>query len=124
MLPRRLPMNYKLLHIFRNTPFGRETFLQSLYFCKTIDAYPVVYIPKTDKFLMYFSNDVVQVNLDSSFLASPDTAHEHVIALFDQAGIPPRFYEPKTLPPLPCRIYPVSLITCALHVQSAICHLK
>jgi len=95
MLPRRLPMNYKLLHIFRNTPFGRETFLQSLYFCKTIDAYPVVYIPKTDKFLMYFSNDVVQVDLDNSFLTSPDTAHEHVLALFDEAGIPPRFYEPK-----------------------------
>ena len=44
---------------------------------------------------MYFSNDVVQVNLDNSFLAFPDTAHEHVIALFDEAGIPPRFYEPK-----------------------------
>ncbi|WP_320040009.1 universal stress protein [uncultured Desulfobacter sp.] len=88
-------MNYKLLHIFRNTPFGRETFLQSLYFCKTIKASPVVYIPKTDKFLMYFANDVVQVNLDNSFLAFPDTAHEHVISLFDQAGIPPRFYEPK-----------------------------
>ncbi len=95
MGPRRLEMNYKLLHIFRNTPFGRETFLQSLHFCKTINAYPVVYIPKTDKFLMYFSNDVVQVNLDSSFLAFPETAHEHVIALFDEAGIPPRFYEPK-----------------------------
>jgi len=95
MVPRRLPMNYKLLHIFRNTPFGRETFLQSLYFCKTINAYPVVYIPKTDKFLMYFANDVVQVNLDNSFLASPDTAHEHVLALFDEAGMPPRFYKPK-----------------------------
>ena len=88
-------MNYKLLHIFRNTPFGRETFLQSLYFCKTINASPVVYIPKSDKFLMYFSNDVVQINLDSSFLAFPDTAHERVIELFDQAGIVPRFYEPK-----------------------------
>ncbi|WP_321493754.1 universal stress protein [uncultured Desulfobacter sp.] len=88
-------MNYKLLHIFRNTPFGRETFLQSLHFCKTIHASAVVYIPKTDKFLMYFSNDVVQINLDSSFLAFPETAHEHVIELFDQAGMPPRFYEPK-----------------------------
>ncbi len=88
-------MNYKLLHIFRNTPFGRETFLQSLYFCKTIKAYPVVYIPKTDKFLMYFSNDVVQVNLDSSFLTFPETAEQHVIELFEQAQMPVRFYEPK-----------------------------
>ena len=52
-----MKVNYKLLHIFRNTPFGRETFLQSLYFCKMINAYPVVYIPKSDKFLFYFSND-------------------------------------------------------------------
>ena len=92
---RRFAMNYKLLHIFRNTPFGRETFLQSLYFCKTIKAYPVVYIPKTDKFLMYFSNDVVQVNLDSSFLAFPETAQKHVVELFEQAKMPVRFYEPK-----------------------------
>ena len=54
MVLRRLAMNYKLLHIFRNTPLGRETFLQSLYFCKTINAHPVVYIPKTDKFLNVF----------------------------------------------------------------------
>ncbi|MBA3008911.1 MAG: universal stress protein [Proteobacteria bacterium] len=88
-------MNYKLLHIFRNTPFGRETFLQSLYFCKTIKAYPVVYIPKSDKFLMYFSNDAVQVDLDHSYLNSPETAKAHAEALFEEAGINPMFYEPK-----------------------------
>lgn len=88
-------MNYKLLHIFRNTPFGRETFLQSLYFCKTIDAFPVVYIPKSDKFLMYFSNDAVQVDLDHSYLTSPDTAIRHAEELFDEMGIKPMFYKPK-----------------------------
>lgn len=88
-------MNYKLLHIFRNTPFGRETFLQSLYFCKTISAFPVVYIPKTDKFLMYFSNDAVQVDLDGSYLSSPQTAQAHAQDLLDEAGIKPSFYEPK-----------------------------
>ncbi len=88
-------MNYKLLHIFRNTPFGRETFLQSLYFCKMINAYPVVYIPKSDKFLFYFSNDAVQVDLDSSYLSSPDTARGHVEALFEEMALSPRFYEPK-----------------------------
>jgi hypothetical protein len=88
-------MNYKLLHIFRNTPFGRETFLQSLYFCKTINAFPVAYIPKSDKFLMYFSNDAVQVDLDQSYLASPDTARQHAEELFDEMDIKPMFYEPK-----------------------------
>jgi len=88
-------MNYKLLHIFRNTPFGRETFLQSLYFCKTINAYPIVYIPKSDKFLMYFADDTVQVDLDHSYLTDPKTAKEHAQELFDQAEIEPMFYEPK-----------------------------
>ena len=88
-------MNYKLLHIFRNTPFGRETFLQSLYFSKTINAFPVVYIPKSDKFLMYFSNDAVQVDLDQSYLNSPETAKTHAEELFDEMGIKPMFYEPK-----------------------------
>lgn len=88
-------MNYKLLHIFRNTPFGRETFLQSLYFCKTINAFPVAYIPKTDKFLMYFSNDAVQIDLDHSYLKSPKTAKSHAKDLFNEMGIKPMFYEPK-----------------------------
>lgn len=88
-------MNYKLLHIYRNTPFGRETFLQSLYFCKTINAYPVVYIPKSDKFLMYFSNDTVQVDLDHSYLTSQKTAKNNAEALFLEMGIKPMFYEPK-----------------------------
>ncbi len=88
-------MNYKLLHIFRNTPFGRETFLQSLYFCKTINAFPVVYIPKSDKFLMYFSNDAVQVDLDHSYLTSPETAKNHAEGIFDEMGVKPKFYEPK-----------------------------
>jgi len=88
-------MNYKLLHIFRNTPFGRETFLQSLYFCKTINAYPVVYIPKSDKFLLYFSNDAVQVDLDRSYLTGSETAKVHAEELFEGVGIKPMFYEPK-----------------------------
>ncbi|HGY11184.1 MAG TPA: universal stress protein, partial [Desulfobacterales bacterium] len=73
----------------------RETFLQSLYFCKTINAFPVVYIPKSDKFLMYFSNDAVQVDLDHSYLTSPDTAQSHAEALFNEMDIKPMFYAPK-----------------------------
>lgn len=88
-------MNYRLLHIFRNTPFGRETFLQSLFFCRTINAFPVVYIPGSDKFLLYFSNDAVQVDLDHSYLTSPDTARDHAEALFKEMGHKPMFYEPK-----------------------------
>ncbi len=96
----------KLLHIFRNTPLGRETLFQSIYFCKQLDILPVVYIPRFTKFLMYFKNDVVQIDLDDSYLTSADTAIERITAMMEQEEIQPRFIEPKnftasTLPDLP-----------------------
>jgi hypothetical protein len=96
----------QLFHIFRNTPFGRETLLESAYFCKTLGLELVAYIPKTSKFLMYFENDVVQVDLDSSFLSSPETAREHATAILRSAGLAPSFFEPRdftasTLPDIP-----------------------
>lgn len=88
-------MESRLLHIFRNNPLGRETLFQSIYFCKKIAASPVLYIPKTTKFLMYFDNDVVQVDLDASYLTSPDTAEKHAAEILEQAGLQPRFLDPK-----------------------------
>ncbi|WDP88859.1 MAG: universal stress protein [Desulfobacter sp.] len=99
-------MDYKMLHIFRNTPFGRETFLQTLYFCKTVKAAPVVYIPKSDKFLFYFSNDVIQVDLDSSYLDNPKTTEERARRLLSENGmreifLTPKNYTASTLPDIP-----------------------
>lgn len=99
-------MDYKMMHIFRNTPFGRETLLQSLYFCRSVNATPVVYIPKSDKFLFYFSNDVIQVDLDSSYLTDPETAEERARQLLSENGMKEIFLTPKnytasTLPDLP-----------------------
>ena len=88
-------MNHQLLHIFRNNPLGRETLLQSIYFAKQVKVSPVIYIPKSTKFLMYFENDVVQIDLDDSYLTSPDTAVEHATELLEQAGVEPRFLDPK-----------------------------
>jgi hypothetical protein len=88
-------MNHQLLHIFRNNPLGRETLLQSIYFSKHVKVSPVIYIPKSSKFLMYFENDVVQIDLDNSYLMSPDTALEHATELLEQAGMEPRFLDPK-----------------------------
>lgn len=84
-----------MLHIFRNNPLGRETLLQSIYFAKQAKVSPVIYIPKSTKFLMYFENDVVQIDLDDSYLMSPDTAVEHATELLEQAGVEPRFLDPK-----------------------------
>ena len=99
-------MNQKLLHIFRNTPFGRETFLQSLYFCKMTKVTPIVYIPQTTKFLMYFAQDAVQIDLDNSYLTSPKTAVDHVTQLCEEHNFKPIFFKPKnftasTLPDIP-----------------------
>ena len=88
-------MTHQLLHIFRNNPLGRESLLQSIYFSKQANVSPVIYIPKSTKFLMYFENDVVQIDLDNSYLVSPDTALEHAAELLEQAGMEPRFLEPK-----------------------------
>jgi len=88
-------MKNRLLHIFRNNPFGRETLLQSIYFCNKVGASPVIYIPKTTKFLMYFDNDVVQVDLDKSYLVSPETALKRATELVEQEGISARFLDPK-----------------------------
>lgn len=99
-------MAQKLFHIFRNTPLGRETLLQSIYFCKQMEISPVVYIPESTKFLMYFENDVVQVDLDGSYLNDPETAVSHARGIIEDAGMKPDFFSPKnytasTLPDIP-----------------------
>lgn len=100
-------METRLLHIFRNTPLGREILLQSTYFCKKVSAHPVIYIPKFIKFLMYFENDVAQIDLDGSYLIAPETAPDHAMEIVRSQGLPaPDFIEPKnftasTLPDIP-----------------------
>ena len=67
---------------------------------------PKVYIPESTKFLMYFENDVVQVDLDASYLNDPETATGHAAELLKAARIEPDFFRPKnytasTLPDVP-----------------------
>lgn len=99
-------MDKELFHIFRNTPLGRETLMQSVHFCRQVGAYPVIYIPQSTKFLMYFENDVVQVDLDESYLTDPPSARRHAEEIVGAAGLKPVFFEPKhftasTLPDIP-----------------------
>lgn len=99
-------MTTQLLHIFRNTPFGRETLLQSCDFSKQLGIALVVYIPKHTKFLMYFENDVVQIDLDYSYLTSPQTAREHAVEILEETCTVYSFLDPKhftasTLPDVP-----------------------
>lgn len=97
----------RLLHIFRNTPIGRESLLQSAYLCKTLGVFPVIYVPEFVKFLMYFENDVVQVDLDSSYLNNPETARDHAIEIVrslcssEPNFITPKHFTASTLPDIP-----------------------
>lgn len=88
-------MNQQLLHIFRNTPLGRETLLQSIYFCRQLGVSIDIYIPQTNAFLLYFDNDVVQVDLDDSYLTAPETAKAHATDLLEPSGLGFRFHNPK-----------------------------
>jgi hypothetical protein len=88
-------MGNNLFHVFRNTPLGRETLMQSLYFCRTLDVGLTIYIPDAVRFLMYFDYDAVQVDLDRSYLNTPETATDRALALAAEAGVKPRFLSPK-----------------------------
>lgn len=88
-------MSERLLHVFRNTPLGRETLLQSLHFCRTMGVAIQIYIPEFKQFIMYFDHDMVQVDLDGSYLTSPDTAESHARQLAEAFGITPTFFVPK-----------------------------
>lgn len=96
-----------LFHVFRNTPQGRETLLQSAYFCKKMRISPVVYIPEYTKFLLYVENDVIQVDLDDTYLRSPETARAHVDEVMREIGIEswrffvPRHFSTPSLPDVP-----------------------
>ncbi len=88
-------MEERLLHVFRNTPFGRETLLQSLYFCNALGISLHIYIPEAKQFLLYFDHDAVQVDLDGSYLTTPATALENATRLAEKENISPTFLTPK-----------------------------
>jgi hypothetical protein len=99
-------MHANLLHVFRNTPLGRETFMQSIYFCQTLDLELTVYIPDAVRFMMYFNAEAVQVDLDRSYLNDLATAKDRILALIENAGLKHRFIAPvnrtaSVLPDIP-----------------------
>lgn len=99
-------MERRLLHVYRNTPLGRETFLQSIYFCRTLGVTLHVYIPESTQFLMYFDHDAVQVDLDGSYLTSRGTAESRALRLAEENGLKatilrPKNYTASQLPDIP-----------------------
>ncbi|MFK5925036.1 MAG: universal stress protein [Desulfuromusa sp.] len=115
-------MNQTLLHVFRNTPFGRETLLQSAYSCQKLQLSLDIYIPEDKKFLFYFGGEVVQVDLDKSYLFDPLTAREHVEQVLSQHPdleyqfIRQESYTATSLPDLPTDC---SVMTCPRSISDA-----
>ena len=87
-------MPFELLHIFRNTPFGRETLMQSAFFCQQLGMPIDIYVPGESQFLMYFEHGVVTVDLDRSYLRSPDSAHDHAREIVESLEVRHSFFEP------------------------------
>ncbi|MFP4657711.1 MAG: universal stress protein [Desulfonatronovibrionaceae bacterium] len=88
-------MQPRLFHIFRNTPFGRETLLQSIYFCKATGERLYIYIPTKKQFMLYVGSKAIQVGLDSSYLSDPGTAEDHCRQILDYSGFTADFFQPE-----------------------------
>jgi hypothetical protein len=88
-------MKNELFHVFRNTPFGREIFLQSIYFCKQTGINLRTYIPVDRQFMMYFEDSIVTVDLDKAFFWYQETARKNSKSLMKAAGVKGDYFEPK-----------------------------
>ena len=90
-------MNCRLLHIYRNTPLGRETLLQSIHFCRTLNIYLHIYIPESKRFLLCLAgeNSTLPIDLDKSFLVSPETALPHARELTQKEEATPYWIIPQ-----------------------------
>jgi len=95
-----------MLHVYRNTPHGREALLTSALFCQQTGASLSVYLPRWNQFLMYFDDAIATIALDKAFLASHETARERATATLAGQGVEFSFLEPEAfttrqLPNLP-----------------------
>lgn len=68
--------------------------MQSAFFCKQMGMSIDIYVPGESHFLMYFEHGVVTVDLDRSYLRSPDSAREHAREIVEALGVRSSFFEP------------------------------
>jgi nucleotide-binding universal stress UspA family protein len=96
-------MERTLLHVYRNTPLGRETLLQSAYFCEATGCTLQVYVPRHPQFLLYFDEAVSTVGLDATYLRDGETAAARVTEIAGDFDVKLEQLEPTgfTAPTLP-----------------------
>jgi len=99
-------MTNQLLHIYRNTPLGREVLIQSAYFCRHARFDLVVNRPTHHQFLMYFGKGIATIDLDRAFLRDPESAEAHIAQILGRRNTPyqklqAKEFTAKVLPDLP-----------------------
>jgi hypothetical protein len=107
-------MKSSLLHVYRNTSMGRETYLHSLYFCKKLNIALMVYIPPKTHFSMNLDNIKIRIDLDESYLNSPNSAVGRVKGLAKSNRVDVSIISEKSscLSGLPDLHKAVSFMTC------------
>ena len=80
-------MQLNLLHVYRNTPLGRETLRQAADFVKKTNGQLHVYLPKFNRFLFYFENEALEIRLDESYLYFQDEAESRMQELLQTIGV-------------------------------------
>ena len=68
--------------------------MQSAFFCQQMGMPIDIYVPGESQFLMYFEHGVVTVDLDRSYLRSPDSARDHAREIVEGLEIRHSFFEP------------------------------
>ncbi|HID98534.1 MAG TPA: hypothetical protein EYP57_10195 [Thermodesulfobacteriaceae bacterium] len=79
----------------------------------------VIYVPEFRELLMYFENQVMTVDLDSSFLRDPETARAHTEAITSASGQPFQFLTPDTFTTTELPDISVHFTSCAVPGVSA-----
>ncbi len=99
-------MHKGILHIYKNTPLGREFLYQSIFFSQKVNTPLYIYIPQYRNFNMYFEDRVVSISLEPSYFRAPKKAKDRVQKILKEKNATANFIEPKeftasTLPDLP-----------------------
>ena len=67
----------RVLHVFRNTPIGRETLLGALHLCSMTGMQLYLYRPEAPRFALQFDTELIEIPLDASYVRDHRTAKRH-----------------------------------------------
>jgi nucleotide-binding universal stress UspA family protein len=80
-------MVHKILHVWRNTPFGRETLRQTIHFADRGGVAIELIQPQTSKCLLDMGGTLLSLSLDRSYLRSPESSRANAVALLESKGL-------------------------------------